>query len=47
MNYEEWEDSVSAEITNDSLWKIEAYRLGLLAADAGWHDATMVNSKNK
>ena len=40
MNYEEWEGSVSAEITNDSLWKIEAYRLGLFAADVGWHDAT-------
>ena len=40
MNYEEWEDSVSAEITNDSLWKIEAYRLGLFAAAVGWHDAT-------
>ena len=40
MNYEEWEKSVSAEITNDSLWKIEAYRLGLFAVDVGWHDAT-------
>ena len=40
MNYEEWEDSVSADITNDSLWKIEAYRLGLFAVDVGWHDAT-------
>ena len=40
MNYEEWEDSISAEITNDSLWKIEAYRLGLFAADVGWHDVT-------
>lgn len=40
MNYKEWEDSVSVEITNDSLWKIEAYRLGLFATDVGWHDAT-------
>ena len=23
MNYEEWEESIPAEITNDSLWKIE------------------------
>lgn len=38
--YEEWEHSVSAEIINDSLWKMEAYRLGLFAADVGWHDAT-------
>ena len=40
MNYEEWENSVPEEITNDSLWKMEAYRLGLFAADVGWHDVT-------
>ncbi len=40
MNYEEWENSVPDEITNDSLWKMEAYRLGLFAADVGWYDAT-------
>ena len=40
MNYEEWEKSIPAEITNDSLWKMKAYRLGLFAADVGWHDAT-------
>ena len=40
MNYEEWENSVPDEITNDSLWKMEAYRLGLFAADVGWHDVT-------
>lgn len=40
MNYEEWEHLIPAEITNDSLWKIEAYRLGVFAADVGWHDAT-------
>ena len=40
MNYEEGEDSVPDEITNDSLWKMEAYRLGLFAADVGWYDVT-------
>ena len=40
MNYEEWEISVPVEITNDSLWKMEAYRLALFAMDVGWHDAT-------
>ena len=40
MNYEEWEKSIPAEITNDSLWRMKAYRLGLFAADVGWHDAT-------
>jgi four helix bundle protein len=40
MNYEEWETSVPGEIRDDSLWKMEAYRLGLFIADLGWHDAT-------
>ena len=40
MNYEEWEILVPVEITNDSLWKMEAYRLALFAVDVGWHDAT-------
>jgi hypothetical protein len=33
MNYEEWLKSVPVEITGDSLWKVEAYRLALFAAD--------------
>ena len=28
MNYEQWEKTVPDEIKEDSLWKIEAYRLG-------------------
>ena len=40
MNYEEWEETVPGEITGDSLWKMEAYRLGLFAADVCWHDVT-------
>jgi four helix bundle protein len=40
MNYEEWLKSVPREITGDSLWKMEAYRLALFAADLGWHDVT-------
>ena len=40
MNYEEWARSVPDEITNHSLWKMEAYRLALFAADVGWHDVT-------
>lgn len=40
MNYEEWEKSVPEEIKKDSLWKIEAYRIALFAADLGWHDVT-------
>ncbi|MFH2218484.1 MAG: four helix bundle protein [Pseudomonadota bacterium] len=40
MNYEEWEKLVPEEIKKDSLWKIEAYRIALFAADLGWHDVT-------
>ncbi len=40
MNYHAWELSVPATITGDSLWKMEAYRLSLLASDIGWHDVT-------
>ena len=44
MNYEEWESAVPAEIKGDSLWKMEAYRLGLFAADVGWRDVTKLVS---
>jgi four helix bundle protein len=40
MNYQEWMTSVPAEITGDSLWKMEAYRLALFLADLAWHDVT-------
>jgi four helix bundle protein len=40
MNYEEWTGEVPEEITGDSLWKMETYRLGLFVADVGWHDVT-------
>jgi len=40
VNYKEWERSVPREITSDSLWKMEAYRLGLFIGDVGWHDVT-------
>jgi four helix bundle protein len=40
MNYVEWLKSVPVEITEDPLWKVEAYRLALFAADLAWHDVT-------
>jgi four helix bundle protein len=40
MNYEEWVRGVPRELTKDSLWKMEAYRLALFAGDIGWHDVT-------
>lgn len=40
MRYEDWEKEVPQEIRADSLWKMEAYRLALFAADLGWYDVT-------
>ena len=40
MNYEEWKEAVPEVIKGDSLWRVEAYRLGLFVADVGWHDVT-------
>lgn len=40
MNYEEWARSVPHEITDDPLWRVEAYRLALFAGEVGWHDVT-------
>ena len=45
MNYAEWEEGVPEEIRGDALWKVEAYRLGLLAGDLGWNDAQKLVSK--
>ena len=40
MNYQDWLRGVPGEITGDPLWKVEAYRLALFAAELGWHDVT-------
>lgn len=40
MEYEEWERIISEEIKGDSLWRVEAYRLGLFIADMSWYDVT-------
>ncbi len=40
MNYKEWEMTVPSTIKMDSLWKIKAYRLGLLFSALAWHDVT-------
>lgn len=42
LNYNNWLKSIPDEITNDSLWKMEAYRLGLFIADIGWFDVTIL-----
>jgi four helix bundle protein len=47
MNYENWVKTVPGEITNDSLWKMEAYRLALFVADLGWYDVTKLASDRR
>ena len=40
MNFNEWVASLPKELTEDSLWKMEAYRLALFATEVGWHDVS-------
>jgi four helix bundle protein len=40
MTYEEWEATVPKVITGDALWRVQAYRLALFAADVGWEDVS-------
>ena len=38
MNYDDWVKTLPPEITGDSLWKVEAYRLSLFLSEICWHD---------
>jgi four helix bundle protein len=38
VNYKEWEGTVHETIAGDALWRVQAYRLALFAADIGWED---------
>jgi four helix bundle protein len=46
MNYQEWLTTVPAEITQDPLWNLEVYRLGVFVADISWEDILCLD-KNK
>ena len=46
MNYQEWLTTVPTEITQDPLWKLDVYRLGLFVAEIGWEDVVLLD-KNK
>ena len=39
MTFDEWEGAVPETIRRDTLWRVEAYRLGLFLSDLVWHDA--------
>jgi four helix bundle protein len=40
MNYREWERGVPDTLRKDTLWRVQAYRLALFAADVGWKDSS-------
>lgn len=40
MTYDEWLNSVPSELTNDPLWRMEAYQFSLFATDLAWHDVS-------
>lgn len=40
MNFTEWVENLPEEIKQDSLWKMEVYRLALFACEVGWYDVT-------
>ncbi len=39
MTFEEWQQTVALEIRDDSLWRMESYRLALFLSDLGWSDS--------
>lgn len=39
-DFEKWAGLVPEELTSDSLWKVEAYRIGLYVSDIGWIDVS-------
>ena len=40
MTYDDWEAGVPSEFKEDTLWRVEAYRLGLFLSDLAWQDVT-------
>ena len=46
MNYQDWLTTVPAEITQDPLWKLDIYRLGLFAAEIGWEDVVLLDKNS-
>ena len=40
MNYKDWLKIVPQEITDDTLWRMEVYRISLFVGDIAWRDVT-------
>jgi len=47
MNFDSWSKLVPSEISEDLLWKIEAYRLALFLADLGWFDVSKLTQDRR
>jgi hypothetical protein len=47
MNYDEWLKTVPPELTDDPLWRMEAYRLAVFAGDLAWTDVTKLASDRR
>ena len=46
MNYQEWLAAVLPEITQDPLWNLEVYRLGLFIGDITWDDTEQLDKNS-
>jgi four helix bundle protein len=42
LAFRAWSETVPAEMREDSLWRVEAYRLALYLGDLGWGDANVL-----
>jgi four helix bundle protein len=47
MDFQSWMQSVPSAITQDALWKVEAYRLALYVADLGWEDLAIIGEDKR
>lgn len=45
MRYDEWLKQVPAEMTGDSLWRLDVYRIALFCADIAWQDAVKLDQR--
>jgi four helix bundle protein len=46
MNYQEWQETVPGDITQDPLWKLDVYRMALFASEIGWQDVTTLHKNH-
>ena len=42
MTFEQWQTEVPADIREDALWKMQAYRIGLFVSDLAWKDGAVL-----